>query len=59
MNVVSDIRMIHRLVPATCERGWVITIGGGLAIQPMNAQPHYNASLAARHNLAVSLVREL
>ena len=43
------------------ERGWgrVITIGGGLSIQPMSMQPHYNASLAARHNLAVSLAREL
>jgi NAD(P)-dependent dehydrogenase (short-subunit alcohol dehydrogenase family) len=61
VNVISGIRMIHRLVPAMCERHWgrVITIGGGLAIQPMSAQPHYNASLAARHNLAVSLAREL
>jgi NAD(P)-dependent dehydrogenase (short-subunit alcohol dehydrogenase family) len=32
---------------------------GGLAIQPMAAQPHYNASLAARHNLTVSLARDL
>jgi NAD(P)-dependent dehydrogenase (short-subunit alcohol dehydrogenase family) len=43
------------------HRGWgrVIQIGGGLAIQPMAVQPHYNASLAARHNMAVSLAREL
>ena len=61
VNVVSGVRMIHRLVPAMCARRWgrVITIGGGLAIQPMKAQPHYNAALAARHNLAVSLAREL
>jgi NAD(P)-dependent dehydrogenase (short-subunit alcohol dehydrogenase family) len=61
VNVISGIRMIHRLVPAMRERGWgrVITIGGGLSIQPMSMQPHYNASLAARHNLAVSLAREL
>lgn len=30
-----------------------------LAIQPMPMQPQYNATLAARHNLAVSLAREL
>ena len=61
VNVISGIRMIHRLVPAMSARRWgrVITIGGGLAIQPMKAQPHYNAALAARHNLAVSLAREL
>jgi 3-oxoacyl-[acyl-carrier protein] reductase len=61
VNVLSGVRMIQRLVPAMRERGWgrVIQIGGGLAIQPMAAQPHYNASLAARHNLAVSLAREL
>jgi NAD(P)-dependent dehydrogenase (short-subunit alcohol dehydrogenase family) len=39
--------------------GRVIQIGGGLAIQPIPMQPDYNASLAARHNLAVSLAREL
>ena len=61
VNVISGVRMIHRLVPAMRERRWgrVITIGGGLSIQPMSMQPHYNASLAARHNLAVSLAREL
>lgn len=60
-NVVSGVRMIQRLVPAMWERGWgrVIQIGGGLAIQPIAAQPDYNATLAARHNLAVSLAREL
>ncbi|GAA4669198.1 MULTISPECIES: SDR family NAD(P)-dependent oxidoreductase [Amycolatopsis] len=61
VNVVSGVRMIRHLVPGMRERGWgrVITIGGGLAIQPMNAHPQYNATLAARHNLAVSLAREL
>ncbi|MBP2471233.1 NAD(P)-dependent dehydrogenase (short-subunit alcohol dehydrogenase family) [Crossiella equi] len=61
VNVVSGVRMIHRFVPAMRERGWgrVITIGGGLATQPMAGLPHYNATLAARHNLAVSLAREL
>ena len=60
-NVLSGVRMIQRLVPQMREHGWgrVIQIGGGLAIQPMAVQPHYNATLAARHNLAVSLAREL
>jgi 3-oxoacyl-[acyl-carrier protein] reductase len=60
-NVVSAVRMIHRFVPGMRARGWgrVIQIGGGLAIQPMAMQPHYTATLAARHNLAVSLAREL
>src|SRR5690242_2895566 len=61
VNVVSGVRMIERLVPGMRRRGWgrVIQIGGGLAIQPAAGQPHYNATLAARHNLTVSLAREL
>ncbi|MDX3095059.1 SDR family NAD(P)-dependent oxidoreductase [Streptomyces sp. ME01-24h] len=61
VNVVSGVRMIQRLVPGMRERGWgrVIQIGGGLSTQPIAMQPQYNASLAARHNLAVSLAREL
>ncbi|MFD9882693.1 SDR family NAD(P)-dependent oxidoreductase [Streptomyces alboflavus] len=60
-NVVSGVRMVQHLVPAMRERGWgrVITIGGGLASQPMATHPQYNAALAARHNLAVSLARDL
>ena len=60
-NVVSGVRMIERFVPAMRERGWgrVIQIGGGLAIQPSTEQPHYQATLAARHNLTVSLARDL
>lgn len=60
-NVVSGVRMIKRLVPAMRERKWgrVIQIGGGLSQQPMASQPEYNATLAARHNLAVSLARDL
>jgi hypothetical protein len=56
-NVVSYVRMIRRIVPQMKELGWgrVINIGGGLAIQPIKEQPHYNATLAARHNLSVSL----
>lgn len=61
VNVVSGVRMIQRLVPAMRERGWgrVVTIGGGLGLQPFGSHPHYNTSLAARHNLAVSLARDL
>ncbi|MGV0748860.1 SDR family NAD(P)-dependent oxidoreductase [Mycolicibacter minnesotensis] len=60
-NVVTGIRMIAHVVPGMCRHGWgrVITIGGGLALQPDRLQPHYNATLAARHNLTVSLAREL
>nr|BFD96195.1 SDR family NAD(P)-dependent oxidoreductase [Kitasatospora sp. Xyl93] len=61
VNVVSGVRMIRHLVPAMRARGWgrVVTIGGGLASQPTDALPQYSATLAARHNLAVSLAREL
>ncbi|WP_025690944.1 SDR family NAD(P)-dependent oxidoreductase [Paenibacillus zanthoxyli] len=61
VNVVSGVRMIQRLLPQMREQNWgrIITIGGGLALQPMNTHPQYNATLAARHNLAVSLAREL
>lgn len=60
-NVVSYVRMIRRIVPQMKQLGWgrVINIGGGLAIQPIKEQPHYNATLAARHNLSVSLARQL
>ncbi len=60
-NVISSVRMIQRVVPQMRERHWgrVIQIGGGLSQQPQAGGPYYNASLAARHNLAVSLAREL
>lgn len=60
-NVISSVRMIQRLVPQMRERHWgrVIQIGGGLSQQPQAGGPNYNATLAARHNLAVSLAREL
>ncbi|MFF3753470.1 SDR family NAD(P)-dependent oxidoreductase [Streptomyces sp. NPDC002018] len=61
INVISAVRMIRAFVPGMRERGWgrVIQIGGGLSIQPMSMQPQYCAALAARHNLAVSLARDL
>jgi len=60
-NVVSGVRMIERFVPGMRQRGWgrVVQIGGGLALQPGTEQPHYQATLAARHNMTVSLAREL
>jgi NAD(P)-dependent dehydrogenase (short-subunit alcohol dehydrogenase family) len=60
-NVISYIRIIQRLVPQMKNLGWgrVINIGGGLGIQPISEQPHYNATLAARHNMSVSLARQL
>ena len=60
-NVISAVRMIQLLVPQMRERHWgrVIQIGGGLSQQPQAVGPNYNATLAARHNLAVSLAREL
>ena len=61
LNVIAGVRMIQRLVPQMRERHWgrVIQIGGASAQQPHAPQPDYNATLAARHNLAVSLAREL
>lgn len=61
VNVVSGVRMIGHLLPGMRRRGWgrIIQIGGGLAEQPVADQPHYNATLAARHNLTVSLARDL
>ncbi|MDC8104093.1 SDR family oxidoreductase [Chryseobacterium sp. B21-037] len=60
-NVVSYVRMIQRIVPQMKNLGWgrVVHIGGGLGIQPIKEQPHYNATLAARHNMSVSLARTL
>ena len=61
LNVVSYIRMVQQLLPEMKKKNWgrIINVGGGLGIQPLAIQPHYSASLAARHNLSVSLAREL
>ncbi len=60
-NVISGVRMIQRLLPQMRELHWgrVIQIGGGMSMQPQAFGPQYSATLAARHNLAVSLAREL
>jgi NAD(P)-dependent dehydrogenase (short-subunit alcohol dehydrogenase family) len=61
LNVVAGVLLVQLLVPGMRDRGWgrVIQIGGGLAQQPLESYPHYGAALAARHNLAASLAREL
>lgn len=61
VNVVAGVLLIQGLVPQMRQRGWgrIVQIGGGLAQQPLETYPHYGAALAARHNLAVSLAREL
>jgi NAD(P)-dependent dehydrogenase (short-subunit alcohol dehydrogenase family) len=61
VNVLAGVQLIQQLVPLMRQRGWgrIIQIGGGLATQPSESYPHYGAALAARHNLAVSLAREL
>lgn len=61
LNVVSYVRMVQRFMPEMKKKNWgrIINIGGGLGIQPLPIQPHYSASLAARHNLSASLAREL
>jgi NAD(P)-dependent dehydrogenase (short-subunit alcohol dehydrogenase family) len=60
-NVLAYVRMIHRLLPQMKALGWgrIIQIGSSAGIQPMTVQPDYSASTAARHNLTVSLAREL
>jgi 3-oxoacyl-[acyl-carrier protein] reductase len=60
-NLLSYVRMIHRLLPLMKTKSWgrMIQIGSTVAIEPMNLQPDYSAATAARHNLTVSLAREL
>jgi 3-oxoacyl-[acyl-carrier protein] reductase len=61
VNVVASVRLIQRLVPPMRSRGWgrVIQIGSVLGALPAASQPHYNATNAARENLAQSLARDL
>jgi len=60
-NVVSGVRMVQRLLPQMRQLGWgrVVQIGSIAAMQPISLQPDYNAAMAARHNLTVSLARDL
>ncbi|GAB3921973.1 SDR family NAD(P)-dependent oxidoreductase [Mucilaginibacter myungsuensis] len=61
VNVLAYVRMIHRLLPAMKILGWgrMIQIGSSGGIEPFALQPDYLAATAARHNLTVSLAREL
>ncbi|WP_066360446.1 SDR family NAD(P)-dependent oxidoreductase [Herbidospora mongoliensis] len=61
VNVTTGVRMIKKFVPGMKSRGWgrVIQISSVLGAQPMDTQPHYAATNAARDNLAASLAREL
>ncbi|MCI2424093.1 SDR family oxidoreductase [Saccharopolyspora sp. K220] len=61
VNVISSVRLIQRLVPTMRERRWgrVIQIGSVTGHLSSARQPHYNATNAARDNLAQSLAREL
>jgi 3-oxoacyl-[acyl-carrier protein] reductase len=61
VNVLAYVRMIHRLLPAMKTLGWgrIIQIGSSGGIEPFALQPDYLAATAARHNLTVSLAREL
>jgi NAD(P)-dependent dehydrogenase (short-subunit alcohol dehydrogenase family) len=60
-NVVTAVRMVHRLVPAMRERGWgrvvfLSTIG---ATRPGHRHPQYYAAKTALPGLTVSLMKEL
>ncbi|WP_374950726.1 SDR family NAD(P)-dependent oxidoreductase [Mucilaginibacter sp.] len=61
VNVLAYVRMIHRLLPPMKTLGWgrMIQIGSSGGIEPFALQPDYLAATAARHNLTVSLAREL
>jgi 3-oxoacyl-[acyl-carrier protein] reductase len=61
VNVLAYVRMIHRLLPAMKTLGWgrMVQIGSSGGIEPFALQPDYLAATAARHNLTVSLAREL
>jgi len=61
INVLAYVRMIHRILPAMKTLGWgrIIQIGSTGGIEPLAMQPDYQAATAARHNLTVSLSRDL
>jgi 3-oxoacyl-[acyl-carrier protein] reductase len=61
VNVLAYVRMIHRLLPTMKTLGWgrMVQIGSSGGIEPFALQPDYLAATAARHNLTVSLAREL
>ena len=60
-NVVSAVRMVHRLVPAMRDRGWgrVVFLATVGATRPGSRHPQYYAAKAALPGLTVSLTKEL
>lgn len=60
-NVVTGIRLVHRLVPAMRDRRWgrVIFIATVGATRPGNRHPQYYAAKAALPGITVSLAKEL
>ncbi len=60
-NVVSGVRMIERFVPRCAGVAGAASSRSGAdwRSSPSTEQPHYQATLAARHNLTVSLARDL
>jgi 3-oxoacyl-[acyl-carrier protein] reductase len=60
-NVVSGVRMVHRLVPAMRERGWgrVIFLSTVGATRPGARNPQYYTAKTALPGLTVSLAKEL
>lgn len=60
-NVVTGVRLVHRLVPAMRERRWgrVIFLATVGATRPGSRNPQYYAAKAALPGLTVSLAKEL
>lgn len=61
VNLLAYVRMVHRILPGMKTLGWgrIIQIGSSGGIEPFALQPDYLAATAARHNMTVSLAREL
>ncbi len=61
LNVVSGIRLLHRIVPGMRERQWgrVVQIASGVAMQPWPTGADYAAAKAAMVNMTVALAKEL
>jgi 3-oxoacyl-[acyl-carrier protein] reductase len=60
-NVVTGVRLVHRLVPAMRDRGWgrVVFLATVGATRPGSRHPQYYAAKAALPGLTVSLMKEL
>lgn len=60
-NVVTAVRLVHRLVPAMREQGWgrVVFLATVGATRPGNRHPQYYSAKAALPGLTVSLAKEL